>query len=83
MTYGNSKLEWLSSTIAVNYWPYRPKTYERKEYNEQQTKNKQAAIARDAAQKIAKSKNPKPTLDPVPEKKEGDDEEENEDDRFS
>ena len=62
MTYQNAKLDWLSSTISVNFWPFRKQPLERKEYNAEQTKRKAAATARIAAQAIAKSKNPKPTL---------------------
>ena len=36
MTYGNSKLDWLSSTIVVNYWPYRKQKLTREEYDAKQ-----------------------------------------------
>jgi len=36
MTYGNSSLEWLSSTISVNYWPYRNQSLPRAEYDAKQ-----------------------------------------------
>lgn len=64
MTYQNAKLDWLSSTIAVNFWPFRKRPLERKEYNAEQVKRKAAYTARIAAQAIAKSKNPKPSLKP-------------------